>query len=439
MQNRERGAAHINIYYFLVLMVLFLGSLWFGYVVLTQNNQLERDRVAAKQSEAQARANLNLYTEYVREITAVLGESGEYTSSKNLSLVVTAPDGSEQTFNPIPIAKATLPDSLNQRVSAFSRRLQIPGAISTPISSLFGAVTELVDSLRTAKTTADARADTATTAKSQADTAFAASSQTQQSNLAAANTRFASQLAISNQENQRQVRRNTDQNNEIRRLGDDMNRMRNEHQVAVTKLEKDRNLLQLTNEHLISLTRLINPPDSPDGGIISASMSARVAFIDVGRKDMLPLGTVFKITAPRVDGKSDGKIKALGTVVEVMQDRAKLKVFNVRDRYDPVVRGDIVVNELYSPHVKRNIALIGRFSYPYPKPEVKRLLERLGNRVLDKVGIDVDLVIVGNDTINESGDGLDSITTTAEYKFAENQRIEIITLNKIRQLLKLSN
>ena len=113
-------------------------------------------------------------------------------------------------------------------------------------------------------------------------------------------------------------------------------------------------------------------------------------------------------------------------------------MFGVVDRYDPVVRGDIVVNELYSPHVKRNIALIGRFSYPYPKPEVKRLLERLGNKVLDKVGIDCDLVVVGNDTVSEDG-GLNDITTSEEYKFAENQRIEIITLSKIRHLLKLSN
>ncbi|MHC4512560.1 MAG: hypothetical protein ACYTGW_04965 [Planctomycetota bacterium] len=439
MQNRERGAAHINIYYFLVLLVLFLGALWFGYVQLTQNNQLAIDRYKAQVEEAKARASLNLYVEYVREITAVLGEAGQYMTSKNVTHKVVSPEGVERVYKPDPIPKATIPGALTREIKTFSQRLQIPGAISTPISALFGAVSELTDSLRNAQKDADTRLATVSTEKGQADTAYNTSSNTQNANLATANTRFARQMAVANQENQRQVRLNTDKNNEIRRLQDDMNRMRNEHQAAVTKLEKEKNLLQLTNEHLVGLTRLINPPDQPDAGVISASMAARVAFIDIGRKDMLPLGTVFKVTAPRIDGKSDGKIKALGTVTEVMQDRAKIKLFNVADRYDPVVRGDIVVSELYSPHVKRNIALIGRFTYPYPKGEVKRLLERLGNRVLDKVGIDVDLVVVGNDTINETGDGLDDITTTAEYKFAENQRIEIITLNKIRDLLKLSN
>ncbi|MHC5072270.1 MAG: hypothetical protein ACYTGO_17480, partial [Planctomycetota bacterium] len=84
MQNRERGAAHINIYYFLVLLVLFLGALWFGYVQLTQNNQLAIDRYKAQVEEAKARASLNLYVEYVREITAVLGEAGQYMTSKNV-------------------------------------------------------------------------------------------------------------------------------------------------------------------------------------------------------------------------------------------------------------------------------------------------------------------------------------------------------------------
>ncbi len=433
MQNRERGAAHINIYYFLVLMVLFMGALWFGYVQLSQNNERLKERRAAVANEGEARAQLMQYVEYVREITAILGESGEYTSSKNLSYK----DASDKLHPAKPIPKATLPASLTREVKAVSQRLGIPGAISTPISALFGAMSELVDSIRPAKKDSDTRRTTANTEKTQATTAYATSTALLNQNIATSNTRNANQLAVANQENQRQVRLNTDKNNEIRRLQDDMNRMRNDHQAATTKLEKEKNLLQLSNERLTSLVRLINPPDQPDGAIISASMSAGVAFIDVGRKDMLPMGTVFRITAPRVDGRSDGKVKAWGRVTQVMQDRAKVKLYNVTDRYDPVVRGDIIVNELYTPDLKRNICLIGRFSYPYPKGEVKRLLERLGNRVIDKIGIEVDLVIVGSGTINESGDGLTDITTTDEYKFAENQRIEIITLNRIRDLLKL--
>ena len=323
MQNRERGAAHINIYYFLVLMVLFLGALWFGYVVLTQNNEMDRARADALRKEAQARANLNQYVEYVREISDILGETGEYTSSKNLSLEVKQPDGSIQAINPLPIPKATLPANLRQRITTFSQRLTIPGAVSTPISKLFSEVVNLTDSLKQAKKDADIRADTANTNHTNATSTFNQNMGTANASLAAANTRFSNQMAIANQENQRQVSRNTQQNAQIRQLGDEMNTMRNTHAAAVTKLEKDKNLLQLTNEHLISLTRLINPPDAPDGAIISASTVANVAFIDIGRKDMLPLGTVFKITAPSVDGKSDGKIKAYGTVTEAQGVRRR--------------------------------------------------------------------------------------------------------------------
>jgi hypothetical protein len=434
MQNRERGAAHINIYYFLVLIVLFLGALWFGYVQLSQNNQLEADKRAAVANEGAARAQLGVYVDYVQQISAILGEEGQFTSTKKL----TYKDADGNDHQPKPIPKATIPAALTREIGSFSTKLQIPGAISTPISALFGSVSSLVDSLRTAKKDADSLRATVKTEKDQATSAYTTASATQNANHATATSRYASNLAVSNQENARQVRLNTDKNNEIRRLQDDQNKMRNEHQATVTKVEKEKNLLQLGNERLTSLVRMINPPDQPDGSIISASMTALVAFVDIGRKDMLPVGTVFRVTAPRVDGRSDGKVKAWGRVTEVMQDRAKLKLYKVTDRYDPVVRGDIIVNELYTPDLKRNIALIGRFSYPYPKGEVKRLLERLGNRVWDKVGVGVDLVIVGSASINESGDGLTDITTTEGYKFAENQRIEIITLNRVRDLLTLS-
>ena len=54
MQNREHGAAHINIYYFLVLMIMFLGALWFGYVQLTHNNDLAKAAAKAQASEQES-------------------------------------------------------------------------------------------------------------------------------------------------------------------------------------------------------------------------------------------------------------------------------------------------------------------------------------------------------------------------------------------------
>ena len=47
MHSRQRGAAHVPIMFFLILMVLFFGALGFAYVQLTQNTDLIARNAAA--------------------------------------------------------------------------------------------------------------------------------------------------------------------------------------------------------------------------------------------------------------------------------------------------------------------------------------------------------------------------------------------------------
>ena len=50
MRTGQRGAAHINIFFFLVMLVMFLGALGFGYMQLTDNVAL-KERFAATDKE----------------------------------------------------------------------------------------------------------------------------------------------------------------------------------------------------------------------------------------------------------------------------------------------------------------------------------------------------------------------------------------------------
>ena len=436
MQNRERGAAHINIYYFLVLLIMFLGALWFGYVQLTQNNDRLRAAEKARKSEEEKKLQITQYQQYVEEIRNILGETGQYAGKPGFNW---PKDKDGKSLQPKPIAKATLPMQVNRAIKDFTDGVGIPGTVANPIGSLFGVVRTRFDALTQEKQTAEKKRQEAITGLTAAEGTFATTTQGLNNTISRNAKDNANQRQVMEQENQRLVRLNSDKINEIRSRDDEISRLNTEHAAAVSRLEKKINLLQLVVENHASKIRLINPPDTPDGAVISASMTASVAFIDIGRKDMLPRGTVFRISSPTLKNKAHQKTKAYCTVMEVKQDRAKVRLWGVTDRYDPVVRGDVITNELYTPHLKRNIALIGRFSYPYPKPEVKRLLERLGNTVMDKVNVATDLVIVGSGTINEEGTGLTAIAETEEYKFAENHRIEIITLTKVRDLLRLGN
>jgi hypothetical protein len=81
--------------------------------------------------------------------------------------------------------------------------------------------------------------------------------------------------------------------------------------------------------------------------------------------------------------------------------------------------------------------LMGRFSAPYQKDQVTNLLRRLGNRVVTKMGPGVDTVLLGNNPVNEAGDGFASVQDSPEFKMANELRVEFTYLSKIADLIKL--
>ena len=82
MQNRERGAAHINIFYFLVAMVLFLGSFWFGYVQMSQIAAAQTARDKAVLAQQVAERDLEHYQHYIEELSNLLGSKSDWAGKE---------------------------------------------------------------------------------------------------------------------------------------------------------------------------------------------------------------------------------------------------------------------------------------------------------------------------------------------------------------------
>ena len=221
---------------------------------------------------------------------------------------------------------------------------------------------------------------------------------------------------------------------EVQQRREELDAAKEEHASQVVAMNNEMNMLRARISAQSELTKLINPPEEPDGSVLSASQAAGRGWIDLGKKNMLPRGTVFKITAP--DGE---QVKGYGRVSKVEYDRSEIEIFDLVDRYNPIAKGDRISNSVYSPDVRRNIFLLGRFSYPLTKPMVRLALEKLGNKVHDQVGPGVDLVLVGADTLNEEGDGFTPVTESDDYKQALSLQIEIATLNKVRDFLTLGD
>ncbi len=452
MTNRERGASHVSIYAFIVVLVLLLGVLWFGYIQMTDIKTADADRAKALVAKLELQLELDIYKDYVKEITAAVGEQGTYTGKKNwdyqskyIDLLPAGTSWNKDTkqiegidgANILKVEGVAMPEPLQEKAKALARALGMPDVTAAPLSTFLGTI-EVRFKIEQDNVS---KADLARIASIQEKAAVESAAQETASSLGQANQAlgdsFQKAKADLDSGMAQQSERLNDLRQELARKNEELDSLRTSSNDQIVARNKQIAELRLHLDQVQQKLALLNAPEEADGNILSANMSVNRAWVGLGRKDMLVLGLVFRIQTPVADG-SEPAIKAYGKVIRIEDDRAELQISGLKDRYDPVVKGDQVANSLYSPHLKRNIALLGRFGYPYPKPEVKTLLERLGNKVYDKVGVGVDLVIVGGDTIGEEGD-FETITKDPGYVFAQEHRIEIVPMNKIRDLLILSD
>ena len=125
-------------------------------------------------------------------------------------------------------------------------------------------------------------------------------------------------------------------------------------------------------------------------------------------------------------------------LTRVEDERAEVRLYDFVDPVGDYAReGDLIYNDLYTPRVTRTIYLMGRFGAPYGKEQLANLLRRLGNKVVNKIDPGVDTVILGNDPVNEEGDGFASVQDSDEFKLANELRVEFTYLTKIIDLVKL--
>jgi len=65
MHTRQSGAAHVNVFFFLVMLVLFLAALGTAYVTMEKNNELIEKARNADARTADVEKQFFLYKHYV--------------------------------------------------------------------------------------------------------------------------------------------------------------------------------------------------------------------------------------------------------------------------------------------------------------------------------------------------------------------------------------
>lgn len=426
MHTRQSGAAHVPIMFFLILLVMFLGALAYAYVTTDANTNLQERFAKAQQELQQMKGKQLLMSHYIEDLGEKIQLPGKYTGRETVS----ADDYANQSLDGI--AGVVDPKELKQRMDAFGTNLGL--AQTRGVEDLFAAAINQKSALDKRITDLATERDTALAAKNATDQKFGEAS--------TAHSRATNEL----RQNLEQTRADfesgkSELNNRIGLLQQnvrDRDTQLNEEKEARTAerkgLQNQIGKLQMHNTALVDKDKMRVPPAVADGSVLVARSGLASAFINLGKKDMLQPGTIFQIKNANSEA-----VKGYATVTKVEQDRAEVTLSGIVDAVgDPVRDGDLLYNELYSPGAssKRTIFLLGRFSYPYHKPQLQQLLENLGNTVVSKMGPGVDTVILGDDAVNEAGDGFTKVEESEEYKTATMLGVEFVPMRKIRDIVK---
>ncbi len=432
MHTRERGA--VNMFVFLMVLVLMLGAVFFGYSQYTEGKRLSAETHAAKAGEAKAKLAVLVRDHLLEDIRKVIGEAGTYKGRDGWNYNTDVEDAKKAGWAEASLpelANVTIPAQITTKVAEFGRDLKLASSLTNGLSDLLSQIStaykvrsqELADAKSENVKLRGERASFETTV------AQVNRDRSDDSNKASqANTELRQFVDAEFARKQNLIDTMRKENQDRRQ---ELSDLQEKHKGEQRAWAKEKSLLEARIAAQAAAAKLQNAPEATDGKLLSASAATSLAYVDLGTKDMLPVGTVFKVADPR-----DGKHKAMGEVVSVERDRAQVRLFDVKDKFDFPVAGDVVSSPIYSPNVRRNVALLGRFGYPYSKDMVKAMFEKLGNKVHDKVGPGVDLIIVGDETLSEDGDAFVKVEDTDDYKRAMQLGVEFAPLHKVRAYLK---
>jgi predicted nucleic acid-binding Zn-ribbon protein len=223
--------------------------------------------------------------------------------------------------------------------------------------------------------------------------------------------------------------------------------------VKAAKDEGDKQIAKLTEEvktrdgriaELAKRVETIRLPDQPDGSVLDAS-TASTCYIDIGRKQMLVRGTRFKVFSYAKNGSMHEK--GMIEVTKVEDSMAEATVVDLKDKFDPIAKGDKIAAPNYDPKMPREFVLVGRFPSGYSRALVADRLRALGSTVKDKVGPTTDFLVIGDkdegaaskpEEAKEGGSDASAAgpSEDEELKLAQLYRVQIVPVRDILDYVK---
>lgn len=210
----------------------------------------------------------------------------------------------------------------------------------------------------------------------------------------------------------------------------------------IVKLKEDVKVREGRVAELSKKVEMIRLPDEPDGSVIDAS-TANTCYIDLGRKQLLRPGTRFKVFNYTKNGAQHDK--AMIEVTKVNENMAEATVVDLKDRFDPITKGDKISAPNYDPNMPREFVLVGRFPSGYTRALVADRLRSLGATVKDKVGPATDFLVMGDQEEAAKADEAKegdaaaagaNVSEDEQLKLAQLYRVQIVQVRDILEYVK---
>jgi hypothetical protein len=414
MKRSQRGAARVSVIWVVAFGVLFLVGIAIGFFGLQEATKAKQEAEAARASSKQAEEQQSEARKKVTDLSKAVGwyDPAASAPASDLTAMQSSMTELKAAFPDLGPDVTTVAAALPVIQGAYAARAKEIATLTDAKTKLEGEKKALEDSLRDALRQKDT--ELGNVQKQLGDDANTATQR--QSEL----ERSVATLTTQRNELDTQLR-------ESRGSLDKANRdFEGERQTWETKRKADRAVLKFQEQ-----------PAAADGRVLSVSKDLSLGWINIGSKNRLARGMRFDV---RSGAPGEQPIKARAEVTETKADMAEVLFYDVVDRFDPVVAGDVIFNPLYDPTGERRAVLIGRFSGQFNEAELKVLLANMAITVEPKLSFDTDYLIVGSEMyVDENGQPLEEPLQPSElptFKDAEAQGVQIVSIDALRTYFK---
>jgi len=403
--SRNRGAAHVGLTWVIILVVLLLAMAGFGFLQMQQNARLEEENASLRSSFQAERAERVKETDQLTDLSKTVGFAG--TGASGLTSLAALQTQLEALANKFPSLKPdSPPKSLEEAL----------GPISSDFDNLLSGNNKLKGEVAQLRGDLEARQKELRSTVQDKDGTISKLRSEMEDTRTSLNTR------IADLERERDALRD-----QQRDLDGRLTALRTQFDAERHQLQAENQLTHQRNDILSEqLNGLEKESDRPDGTILSVSPALRVAWIDLGRLDLIRNGMEFEVRDP-VRGVSKGRVR-----VRRLQDhRAEVDIVQQADPYNPIAPSDPILNALYSPDRKPVAVLLGDGFGQYTEADMRALLGELGITVRSKVDEQADYLILGTPFFDEDTREMVPWASKDAYKEAESLSVKIIPMRDL--------